>query len=76
MSQVYRNVCNAQMYGGEICCYREYAYYYIYSVKYLKPIYTHDDFTNLIESRLDDYQYFATFTLQEDFSMFESEELE
>lgn len=50
MSLIYQQFSKAQMYGGEICIYREYAYYYITAIPFLSGIYQKSDFTGLIDN--------------------------
>lgn len=52
------------MYGGELCLYREYTYYYIIAIPYLGQIETRQHFTTLVEEILNNYTNFATYILQ------------
>lgn len=60
MSLIYQQFSKAQMYGGEICIYREYAYYYITAIPFLSGIYQKSDFTGLIDNLIPQFQHFTS----------------
>lgn len=72
VSYVYQTFCNSQMYTTQLVIYREYLYYYLDSLPYLRQVLKREDFSAQIEDSLHRYQHFVSVDLQKDYGYMNS----